>query len=630
MLLGGICAVKGNNAENIVKEMCRCLEHRGPDDEGEYAPSKNIALGHRALFIQESPRAHQPLSNEDETIWITFDGAIYNFEPLKRKLEKNHEFRSMSSAELVIHAYEEEGIDCLRKLNGDFAFCLWDSKKRLLFSARDKIGIKPLYYCNTGDSNRFLASSEIKALFVDPLVPRKPNKHKIYEYLLKGSQQHTGDTFFEGIQELLPAHYILVGQNDFRVRRYWSLQQSSRTNTMKEEKRVDYSARFLELFRDAVKIRIPIGSSVGVFLSGGIDSASLTCLLDRVLESDSSQIDNNLLELFSAVYPNTEADEKAYADEVARIVNGRMNYVHPSVSGQWADIKQFVYYMDEPTPVFNYYVYWCLCRVARSKVRVVLNGMGSDAILGVHDKKRFTYYKELWRTKKIVTLLAELIGTLPQHKIYNSFKDYDFKSLFGLSWEDKYKASIRQFFSPEFAAIIDPSELKDEDESSNVFLSSETFQSRLIELVQFLDRASSTFSIKSRYPFLDYRIVQFAFTLPTNQKIKNGLNKYILRNSMKGIIPEAIRKRRDKLGTPVPLEWLVNLEKEIRAIFESRKFRNRGYFNQPAILDMYDHFCKGKMNHFEKKMYADVFNVFWRILNLELWFEVFFDSQNEV
>lgn len=621
--MGDICAVKGNDAKNIVKKMCQCMEHRGPDFKGENAPSKNIALGHRALFIQEAPRAHQPLSNEDGTIWITFDGVIYKSEQLKNKIEKNHSFRSMSSPELVIHVYEEEGVACLRKLDGNFAFCLWDSKKQLLFSARDKIGIKPLYYCNISASNRFLVSSEIKAFFVDPLVPRKPNKHKIYRYLLKGSQQHTGDTFFEGIQELLPAHYILVGQNDFHVKRYWSLQQASPTNTLKKEN-FDYSARFLELFQEAIKIRTSIDSSVGVFLSGGIDSASVTCLLDRVLESDSSQNGSTFLELFSAVYPNTEADEKAYADEVARIVNGRMNYVHPSVSGQWADIKKFVYDMDEPIPVFNYYVFWCLSRAASSKTRLVFNGLGAGSIVGLSDEERFTYYKEIWKKKKIDILLAEFLGTLPNHKIYKPFSDYDFKSLFGLNWKEK--STIRQFFSG-FTATIDPSKPKVEDEYSNMSLSRKEFHGLVIDLVQFFDRAASAFSIESRYPFLDYKIVQFASTLPRNQKIRNGWNKYILRNAMKGIIPEAIRKRRAKMGTPVPLEWLVDLEKEIRATFGSKKFRDRGYFNQPAILDMYNRFCKGKMNRFEKKLYYDVF---WRILNLELWFQVFFDSQNEV
>jgi asparagine synthase (glutamine-hydrolysing) len=600
--------------------MCQYLKHRGPDYEEVSAPGENIALGHRALFVEDSGREHQPLSSEDETVWVTFDGTIYNFEQLEKKLERNHEFRSRSSAELVIHAYEEEGLNCVREFNGDFAFCLWDSKKRLLFSARDKIGIRPLYYYNNGYSDRFLISSEIKALLVDPLVPRKPNKRIIYEYLLNGPQCHTGDTFFEGIKELLPAHFVLVNQNGVEVQRYWSPLQSSRTGTAEDENCADYACRFLELFRDSVKIRIPENPVIGTFLSGGIDSSSVACLTDRILRMDSSGSSKTRQELFSAVYPNTEADEKAYAEEVARAVNCRINYLQPSVSGQWDDIKKFVYYMDEPVPVFNYYAYWCLSRAASSRVRVAFSGQGPDEILGGHAEERIAYFKELWKRKKIPRLFVELIGSLTQYKI-SKILAYDIRGL--LFRNGKSKSAMKKLFARELAGAIVPDETLNNGESLNEFLFKEVTQTLLLDHLQFGDRASAAFSTETRYPFLDCRIVEFVFKLPPSQKIKNGWTKYVLREAMKGIIPEAIRKRRKKLGTPIPLEkWLIDLEKEIKANFGSRKFRERGYFNQPAVLDMYDRFCRGKMNRFDKTLYADVF---WRILNLELWFEVFFD-----
>ena len=625
MPLGGICAVKGNNAENIVKEMCRRLEHRGPDYERAYAPSKSIALGHRALFIQESHRAHQPLSNEDETVWITFDGAIYNIELLAKKLGKGLEFRSMSSAELVIHAYEEVGLSCLGEFNGDFAFCLWDSKKKLLFLARDKLGVKPLYYCHFDDSNRFLASSEIKAFFADPLVPRKPNNKVIHEYLLKGTRGHKGDTFFEGIKELLPAHYVLVNQNNVTVQEYWSPINSSRSTAVKDEKSHDYSSRFLELLRDSIRIRIPEDCLIGTFLSGGLDSSSVACLTDRVLKSDFSGDTRAHQVLLSAVYPNTMADEKAYADEVAHAVNGKIDYLYPSVAGQWDDITRFVYHMDEPVPVVNYYVYWCVSRAARSKVRVTFSGQGPDETLGGHGEERFVYYRELWKRKKLLPLLKELIATLPQHKIYKTFSDIDFSALLNLN--ENRELTVEQFFTPEFAAANVPHETLHTVESLNDLLLNEVTQTLLLDHLQFGDRTSAAFSVEMRYPFLDYRLVEYMFSLPASQRIRNGWTKYILRSAMKGILPEAIRKRRGKLGTPVPLEWLVHLEKEIREIFGSRKFRDRGYFNQQAVLGLYDRFCNGAMNRFEKMFYNDVI---WRILNLELWFEVFFDQQSKV
>lgn len=624
--MGGVCAVKGQNAERVVSEMCRRLKHRGPDDEGVYAPRENLAFGHRALFVQDSFGVRQPLSSENGTLWVTFDGVIYNFKQLKSELEKkNHEFRSRSSAELLIHAYEEEGPNCLRGFNGDFAFCLWDSEKELLFLARDKLGIRPLYYCSVGDSGRFLVSSEIKAFFVDPLVPRKPNRRMVCEYLLRGHHVHTGDTFFEGIKELLPAHYILLDQDGVRVQGYWNPMQSSSADAVKGEESADYSSRFLELFRDAVKIRIPESALIGAFLSGGIDSSSVACLIDRVLKADFSGGGDTREILFSAAYPNTGSDERMYAEEVARALDGRIEYSYPSVSGQLDDIRRFVYYVDEPVSVFNYYVYWCLARAARSKVRVTFSGQGPDEILGGHNEERFVYYKELWRRKKIASLLMELIGTLPNRQMHGALIDYAFGELLNLN--GKRKLAIEQFFAPEVAAAIVPSETLNVDESMNEFLFKGVTRTLELDHLQFGDRASSAFSIETRYPFLDYRIVEYAFRLPGSQKIKNGWTKYMMRKAMKGIIPEAVRRKRWKLGTPIPLRWLVDLEKEIKAVFRSRKFRDRGYFNQQAVLSIYNRFCRGKMDRFEKMFDVDVF---WRILNLELWFEVFFDRQNEV
>lgn len=217
----GICAILGSEAQYLIKKMSQCLQHSGPDDEGFFF-GQNLALGHRALFV-DIQRVHQPLANEDETIWITFDGEIYNSGQLRKQLEtKNHRFRTNSNAEVVVHAYEESGPDCVSKFNGMFAFCLWDSIKGRLFCARDKVGIKQLYYYRC--PSQFLLASEIKALLTDPTVPRKPNESVIYEYLITGLRSNPEDTFFMGIKQLLPAHYMLArapDENEIMIRRYW-------------------------------------------------------------------------------------------------------------------------------------------------------------------------------------------------------------------------------------------------------------------------------------------------------------------------------------------------------------------------------------------------------------------------
>ena len=623
--MGGICAVFGDNATDVATEMCRCLSHRGPDDKGVYASGENIALGHNALFINASAREHQPLSNEEGTIWVTFEGDIYNSEQLRKKLEKNCRFRSRSSAELLLHAYEQQDLNCLKEFNGDFAFCLWDSKKKRLFSARDKLGVKPLYYCRSASSKRFLISSEIKALLVDTSVTRKPNEQVIYEYLIRGIRTHTGDTFFEGIKELLPASYIVVDEAGVAVQNYWSPIQPSAMDAPKGETNVPYASRFLELFQDAVKLRIPESSMVGTFLSGGLDSTSVVCVVDRILSSESEHAGNLVRagtrqRFFSATYPDTEADETEYALEVSRFLSQKIDFLQPSVVGQWNDIREFVYHMDEPTPVFSYYVYWCLAKAASSKVRVTFSGQGPDETLGGHEEERVTYYRDLLKRKKMPSLLMELIGTLPQHKIYNTFNDIDIKRLLSLGGNGK--SVSQQLFDLDSITADTAEKIKDKNQSLDEMLLDEVTHTLLLDHLQFGDRASSAFSTETRYPFLDCRLVEFAFRLPSSQKLRRGWTKHVLRESMKGIIPEAIRKRRRKLGTPTPFDWLKDLEQEIKRLFRSQKFRDRGWFNQPAILERYDCYCQGKMSNFEKNVYAAVF---WRALNLELWSEIFFD-----
>jgi asparagine synthase (glutamine-hydrolysing) len=240
--------------------------------------------------------------------------------------------------------------------------------------------------------------------------------------------------------------------------------------------------------------------------------------------------------------------------------------------------------------------------------------------LGGHEEERFTYFKELWKRKKMSSLFVELLGTLPQHKIYNTFNDIDLKRF--LIPHRKGKSATEQLFPSNSVAVSNTERTGNKPESLDELLLEEVTQTLMLDHLQFGDRAASAFSTETRYPFLDCRLVEFVFTLSGSQKLRHGWTKYVLRESMKGIIPESIRKRRRKLGTPTPFDWLIDLEKEIKTLFESAKFRERGYFNQQAILKMYDRYCTGKMNNFEKNVYAAVF---WRALNLELWFESFFD-----
>jgi len=614
MIMSGICAVLGHNAEQLAKEMCRSLRHRGPDDGGFFI-GENLTLGHRALKLSESPVPHQPLSNEHGTIWITFDGEIYNKIQLIRHLGKNHTFHTTSSAEVALHAYEQDGENCVKKFNGMFAFCLWDSLKERLFCARDRAGIKPLYYSDR--PSLFLLASEIKALLTVPSVPRRPNERIIYDYLLTGHQHYTEETFFMGIKRLLPGHHMYVDQNGIRIQRYWNPMKTLRTDrSVKDDQ--GYASEFCGLLRDSVRIRLPAELPVGTFLSGGLDSTCIACLVNDIFKSSlsASAVSGKGQELFSAVYQETvtQGNERPYIEEVVRALGTKTNYVFPSVA-RWNDIRLFIFFVDEPVSVFNYYVFWCLSRKAREKVRVTFFGMTGGLLAADTVSHYRRYFKKLWRRKKIGRLLIEFVGALPRVRI----------SSVAEMLSRNTESEIKGLFAPEFLVRFKNKAHVESIQSNDEY---QHFRDGLLDHLRVCDRISSAFSIEPRYPFLDHRIVEFTFSLPATQKIRSGWTKYVLRNAMEGIIPEAVRKSRKKFGAPIPLErWMKELRGNIRKLFESNKFRERGYFNQPAILDAYDRFCEGKLDRFSSTRYAEVF---WRILNLELWLETFLNSNGEI
>jgi asparagine synthase (glutamine-hydrolysing) len=613
--VGGICAVFGPDAEQLLREMCGSLRQRGPDDEGFFI-TKNLALGHRALKIANIPVPHQPLANENGTIWITFDGEIYNKEQLIQQLEKNHTFQANSSAEVLVHAYQDYGFNCLSKFNGMFAFCLWDSKNKWLFSARDRLGMKPLYYYSC--QGRFILASEIRGILADPSVPRKPNKRFIYEYLLTGYPSPVGDTFFTEIKELMPAHYVLIDKGGMKVRKYWQPTQQLKSNPPSMDDKW-CASRFRQLLQDSISIRLPASLPVGTFLSGGLDSTSVAFLVDDVLKSKHSLETGPTKpqEIFSAVYKESteQGDERYYIKEVEHALKTEVNYVFPSVVGQWENIKQFVFYIEEPVAVFNYYVFWCLFQAAKQKVKTVFSGQGNDAILGGQTEHALRYLKELWKDKKITLLLNELVKSM----------DWILPWLvWSIMYSQKVESKAKSLLAPRFVAAYSQAKTPNEETSLQNTLINDITQ-HAVEYLRVDDRASSAFLMECRHPFLDHRIVEFAFSLPSTQKIRDGWTKYVMRNAVKGLIPEVIRKKRKKFGTPIPQQrWMRELRRNIRKLFESKKFREREYFNQHAILEVFERYCEGKLNRTERQYYS---NVLWRILNLELWLETFFDKE---
>lgn len=275
-----MCGIAGiynlNNepvSQNTLKRMCDVIKHRGPDDEGQWI-DRNIGFGHRRLSIIDlSSAGHQPMSNEDKTIWLTYNGEIYNYIELRPELEaRGHHFKSHTDTEVIIHAYEEYGEECLNKFNEMFAFAIWDSRQNKLFCARDRFGIKPFYYYF--DFRRFLFASEIKSIIEDKTIEKRPNNWIICDYLVYAYLDHTEETFFDGIKQLLPAHYLVIKDGRLSIKRYWDLNPEEKYEPSDD---VKYAQRFYELFEDSIRLKLRSDVPVGTCLSGGLDSSSIVC-----------------------------------------------------------------------------------------------------------------------------------------------------------------------------------------------------------------------------------------------------------------------------------------------------------------------------------------------------------------
>src|SRR3972149_3015976 len=304
--------------KETVREMSESLYRRGPDDEGFYLDGR-IALIHRRLSIIDlSSAGHQPMCNEDNTLWLTYNGEIYNYKELTSELKMHgHIFRSMTDSEVIIHAYEEWGENCLKKFNGMWAFALWDSRKRQLFCARDRFGIKPFYYFL--DENRFIFASEIKPILTDKTIPCGPNDRVIFDYLAYENNDyidHTEETFFHGIKRLMPAHYMVVNsRGDISHSRYWDLDPNERIDEISDE---DAAQRFYNLFEDSIRLRLQSEVPLGTCLSGGLDSSSIVCMANRLIFDNGvdPEIIGERQKTFSACFTDKACDERDFINEV--------------------------------------------------------------------------------------------------------------------------------------------------------------------------------------------------------------------------------------------------------------------------------------------------------------------------
>jgi asparagine synthase (glutamine-hydrolysing) len=616
-----MCGIAGNCnrlypvKEKFIRSMCSLMQHRGPDDEGYYC-KENVGFGMRRLSIIDLAGGHQPIANENKTVYIIFNGEIYNYIELQKELvQKGHTFRTSTDTEVIIHLYEEYGKDCVQKLNGMFAFAIWDENKKSFFIARDRLGIKPLYYYY--DGNRFLFASEIKSLLIEGGVDKKINYNAVWDYLTYRYVPEP-DTMWEGIKKLPPAHSLEFDLNAWELKtyKYWEIPYIPYGELKETKSESDYLEEFGTLFEDSVSLHLQADVPVGVLLSGGLDSSAVLAAISR--------IHNNQIYSFSVGYKDEdEFSELQYAREMARHVGAR-NHEIVIGSEEFVDfLDDFVWYTDEPIADLASIPLYYVSRLAADHVKVVLSGEGADEILGGYDLEHV--YRSFERVKQYQRFpswfrryfLKYIAGSdvavdycdLPSSRTFhmtNIFSHEQKKELFPKCPDFENSLTlVKQYY--DRVKKVHPL-----NQVLSVFS-----RSWLVEdLLMKADKMTMANSIELRVPFLDYRIVEWAAKAPVSMKIGmwdgDLVTKKVLRMYCKDTIPASILNR-PKKGFPVPAyKWLNS---------ELKGFARDTLDRQSCVGDLFE---KKQLDAVLEKGVADGAEIMdrhrlWSVLILELW-----------
>jgi asparagine synthase (glutamine-hydrolysing) len=607
--------------------MASVINHRGPDDEGIYVKN-NVGLAHKRLSILDlSPAGHQPMNNEDGSIWIVFNGEIYNFLDLREELQKKgHTFRSRTDTETIIHLYEEKGVECVHDLRGMFAFAIWDENKKRLFCARDRAGKKPFVYAHTEDGLVF--ASEIKSLLKDPALKRNLDYSAIHHYL---TYQYVPSplSIFKDIKKLPPAHVLIYEGGDLTIKRYWSLSYQKKLHLSSVG---EYGEQFRDLFQEAVKIRLSSDVPLGAFLSGGIDSSLVVAVMSRLM--------NQPVKTFSIGFEEEGYDEVAFA----RIIAEKYETDHHEFTVKpdaVSILPQLVWHYNEPfadsSAIPTYYV----SKMTRDFVTVALNGDGGDESFAGYERyvadKLADYYR---RVPPFIRegIIRRVVDTLPHSTNRRNFFRRLKRFVKGIS-EPPERRYVRWicFFDNEMKGDLYTPSFKDLNrELDSVDLTVKWYERADAE--QFLDRtlfvdvmsylpedllvkvdiASMAHSLEARSPFLDHKVMEFAALLPPNLKLRGMETKFLLKDTLSDIVPQEILQRK-KMGFGVPLDvWFRNDLKEMAYdVLLDQKSIERGYFRKEYVLQMLDDHVSKRYDHSYR---------IWALLFLELWHRMFIDG----
>ena len=617
----GIAGIWNRDGGPVIPEQIAAMTdiqaHRGPDDRGIYLAG-NIGLGHRRLAIIDlTPGGHQPMPNDERTLWLTYNGEVYNYIELREELQAlGVRFRSKSDSEVLLKSYERWGPECVKRLNGIFAFAIWDERKQKLFCARDRFGVKPFHYAQIGTT--FLFASEIKGILASEIVPREPNWSVVHRYLTLNLTHVDSQTFFQHVYELPAAHTLTVERTGLTLSRYWDLPPVEPPPQRPDHA---WAEEYEQTLHDAVRLQMRSDVPVGCCLSGGLDSTTLAHI--------ATGLSPIAMKTFTAYLSHPTYDERKSVNAFVKQVGPRVepHFVSPDLDAWMGELSKVVYHHDEPHAGYTSSAQWEVMRLAHEcGIKVVLDGQGADESLGGYNYFVESLAADLLRARELQKAFSVLVALTDRRGsgvLVGSERLFRAALRAWRSRESLYRLEamvsqrtlpfdegwVRQI-GPVHVPTIERSASRLENEIANALQ-----VTSLPALLTFEDRASMAFSIESRVPYLDHRLVEIAFRLPRHLRVDRTTTKVILRRIAQGRLPQEIVRAPLKrvFGTPYQLWFSPALVASAREILTSQSFRDRPFVD-PKRLSRWIESIGGAAS--DQKLAYQV----WNLVNLELWF----------
>jgi asparagine synthase (glutamine-hydrolysing) len=615
---------------SVLERMTDAVRHRGPDDSGFYQ-DEHVSLGHRRLSIIDVAGGRQPMANEDGSLWIVYNGEIFNHADVRRALEgAGHRYATRSDTETILHAYEQYGPECLEHFRGMFAFALWDKRNRKLFAARDRLGKKPFYYY--WDGHQFAFASEIKALLHHPSISPRLEQDHLPEYLAFG---YTSDdrTLFSGIRKLMPGHLLMLdlaaARPEPQIRQYWEIPASAHSELRSDEEWIRECRSRLE---ETVRLRLMSDVPLGMFLSGGLDSSAIAAIIKREVSGP--------VKTFAVGYGEKQSSELSYAAHVARSIGTEHNEVVVGMEDFFNALPGLIWHEDEPLTWPSSVSLYFVSRLASSQVKVVLTGEGSDEMFAGYARYRTYVLNTRWlRFYRVVpgplrrairswVASSSLLKADLRRKLGHTFLGRD-ESIESLYLDNFYSAFTAAEQSRLFSSLPRVSPYENFRRywhmypdlpllARMLYADQKTY---LVELLMKQDQMSMAASIESRVPFLDHQFVEFSTRVPARLKLCGGEGKYIVKRAVEDLLPREIVYRR-KMGFPTPIrQWL--LDPRADALYSILRARD-GLLSAYLVSSALDRLLERHTSRVE-----DATDRIWRLLNLEVWGDLFLTGKQD-